>query len=289
MRPLVRSWLYVPGHHPERVRKALAAGADAVVIDLEDSVPQRRKEDARSTAVSILRALPASRPEVWVRVNPPSSPWGEPDLAELSGVAVDGVRLPRAEDPAVVRAVAEALGCPLQLLVESARGLLAARELASADPAVCGIGLGETDLAADLRVAADGLTWARGWIVAASRAAGLPSPVQSVYTDVADLEGLRATTVAGRQQGFLGRSLVHPRQIGPVHEVYRPSAEETARAQEVVDAFAAARSRDEAAVLTADGRFVDPAVVSQAQLVLELASRAHPTPSAAENLSEENR
>jgi citrate lyase subunit beta/citryl-CoA lyase len=284
----VRSWLYVPGHQPERALKAVATDADAVDIDLEDAVPADRKDEARSHTVDLLRGLPEDRPQVWVRINPPSTPWGERDLADLSGVAVDGVRLPRAEDPSTVRAVAEALGCPLQLLVESARGLLAARELAVADPCVRGIGLGEADLAADLRVGAEGLAWARGWIVAVSRAAGLASPVQSVYTAVSDVEGLRATTTAGRQQGFFGRSVVHPRQIVPVHEAYRPSAEETERARAVVEASAAARTHGEVAVLTADGRFVDPAVVAQAELVLELASLTEPTRHTADNPSEEN-
>ena len=272
MNPLVRSWLYVPAHHPERARKALTAGADAVVLDLEDSVPAERKDEARAVAVATLRDLPTDRPQVWVRVNPPSSPWGQNDLAALAGVACDGVRLPRAEDPLEVSAVGDALGRPLQLLIETARGLLAARELAAAHRSVTGVGLGEADLAADLRVGGDGLEWARGWIVAVSRGTDLASPVQSVFTAVSDLDGLRATTAAGRERGFFGRSVVHPRQIAPVHDVYRPTREATVRAQQLVDALGAAKARGEAAVLTPDGRFVDPAVVSRAQLVLELAA-----------------
>jgi citrate lyase subunit beta/citryl-CoA lyase len=240
-------------------------------------------------AADIVRDLDADNPEVWVRVNSPSTPWGERDLVALAGVTLDGIRVPRCEDPLDVRKVAAAVGCPLQLLLETARGLMTARELARADPAVCGIGLGEADLAADLRVTSEGLAWARGWVVAVSREAGLPSPVQSVYTDVADLDGLRATTVTARAHGFFGRSLVHPRQIAPVHDVYRPTAQETERAREVFEAWGDAQSRGEAAALTADGRFVDPAVVSQAQLVLELAARASTAPSTADTLNEEHR
>lgn len=285
----VRSWLYVPGHHPERVSKALAAGADAVVVDLEDAVPAPRKDEARAAVTSLLADLPADRPQVWVRINPLSSPWGARDLAALAGTGVDGVRLPRTEDPAVVAEVADALGCPLQLLLESARGLMAARELAAAHSWVRGIGLGEADLAADLRLGGpDGLTWARGWVVAVARAAGLPSPVQSVYTNVADLEGLRSTTAQGRMQGFFGRSLVHPRQVAPVHEVYRPTAEETARAQALVNAATTAAASGEVAVLTTDGRFVDPAVIAQARLVLELAAQEHTPAPAPGNVNEEN-
>jgi citrate lyase subunit beta/citryl-CoA lyase len=287
---LARSWLYVPAHHADRIGKALRSGADAVVLDLEDAVPAERKDEAREVAATALRGLgdPTNRPQVWVRVNPPHSPWGEADLTGLAGLDLDGVRVPRAEDPAAVAAVADALGCPLQLLLETARGLLAAPHLAVAHPAVAGIGLGEADLAADLRTgSSSGLEWARGWVVAVARAVGLASPVQSVYTSVADLDGLRATTAAGRELGFFGRSVVHPRQIAPVHEVYRPTGEETARAREVVEALESARGRGEAAVLTSDGRFVDPAVVSRAQLVLELAALDQPTP--AQIGSEENR
>jgi citrate lyase subunit beta/citryl-CoA lyase len=288
---LVRSWLYAPGHHTDRVAKALRAGADAVVIDLEDSVPAARKAEARATTVATLASLPSQeqRPHVWVRINPPHTAHGQDDVAALASHPPDGVRVPRAEDASAVVSVAEALGCPLQLLVETARGLMAAQDLATAHHRVWGIGLGEADLASDLRVgASSGLDWARGWMVAVSRAAGLASPVQSVYTDVADIVGLRASTLAGRLQGFFGRSLVHPRQIAPVHDVYRPTADESARARELVAALEAAAQRGDAAVLTEDGRFVDPAVVAQAQLVLELASLDTSTPTT-NTRTEENR
>lgn len=258
------------------------------MLDLEDSVPAERKGEAREGATEILNDLPASPPQVWVRINSLSSPWGEDDAAALSSLPVDGVRLPRAEDPRHVVLLAHHVGCPVQLLVETARGLMSARELAEAHPSVAGIALGEADLAADLRVTGAGLDWARGWIVAIARAVGLPSPVQSVYTDVADLAGLRATTAVGRDQGFFGRSVIHPTQISPVHEVYRPGGEETRRAKEVVSAFEEARERGESAVLTPDGRFVDPAVVARAQLTLELAGLDEPS-LPVQSTNEENR
>jgi citrate lyase subunit beta/citryl-CoA lyase len=273
---LVRTWLYVPAHHSDRAQKALASGADAVVLDLEDSVPAQRKDEAREAALALLRDLPIDRPRVWVRVNALGSPWGASDLAGLAGVDVDGVRLPRAEDQDEVRQVGDAVDRPVQLLLETARGLMAAQDLAVAHPSVVGISLGEADLAADLRVAPSGLDWARGWVVAVARAAGLPSPVQSVYTNVSDLAGLRTTTARGRGHGFFGRSVVHPKQIEPVHEVYRPTGDEIDRAQDLVNAYDRARERGEAAALTPDGRFVDPAVVAGAQLTLRLAALDRP-------------
>lgn len=284
----VRTWLYVPAHQVERAHKALASGADAIVLDLEDAVPAERKDEARAAAAALLDQLPPERPQVWVRMNPIGSRWGSDDLTMLQRSAVDGVRLPRAEEPDDVRAAGDRLGRPLQLFVETAKGLMRAQELSLAHPSVVGIALGEADLAADLRCAPVGLDWARGWIVAVARAAGLPSPVQSVYTAVSDLDGLRYTTAAGREQGFFGRSVVHPRQIEIVHQVYRPTDDELSSAQGLVDAYDRAHERGEAAALTPDGRFVDPAVVARAQLTLELAALDRPTPSASTPI-EENR
>ncbi|MFF2652702.1 HpcH/HpaI aldolase/citrate lyase family protein [Streptomyces sp. NPDC058045] len=268
-----RSWLYVPGHRPERVAKALASGADAVVIDLEDAVPADRKDTARDT---VTRLDHTGRPGLWVRVNDPRTPWGQADLAAAAQWRVDGIRLPRAEDEQMVRTVAARQPHPVQLLVETALGLSRAARLAAADPAVAGIGLGEADLAADLCLASpDGLDWARGQIVVAARAAGLPSPVQSVWTDVADLDGLRRSSRVGRAAGFHGRSIVHPRQIDVVHEVYSATAEEVRTARAVLRTAEEARARGESAVLDAEGRFIDPAVVEGARMIL---LRAGPLP-----------
>ncbi|MGY1721474.1 HpcH/HpaI aldolase/citrate lyase family protein [Blastococcus sp. SYSU DS0533] len=281
-----RSWLYVPGHRADRVAKALTAGADAVVVDLEDAVPAAQKDRARELTAALLGEDRTGGPQLWVRINPPGTEAGERDVAALAGRRADGVRVPRADDPDAVRAVGDALGLPMQLLLESARGLWQAHELARAHELVAGIGLGEADLAADLLVDRDeGLRWARGAVVVAARAAGLPSPVQSVWTDVADLVGLRDSSLTGRATGFFGRSVVHPGQLGPVHEVYTPSPEELAAAERIVATAAEAAERGESAVLDADGRFVDPAVVARARTVLDRAVPADqpvPAPSSGE-------
>lgn len=279
MRGVPRSWLYVPGHRPERVSKALASGADAVVIDLEDAVPRDQKDAARATAAGVAaeRATYLEGPRLWVRVNDPAGPWGEADIDAFTGLNLDGLRLPRSEDPEVVREVAERTGLPLQLLLETAAGLARAVELASAHPGVAGLGLGEADLSADLRVTSDeGLSWARGWVVVAARSAGLPSPVQSVFTDVADLAGLRASSEQGRATGFVGRSVVHPRQIPVVHEVFTPTAAQVESAQAVLRTAEQAKAQGEVAVLDAAGRFIDPAVVERARIVLDLARDHEP-------------
>jgi citrate lyase subunit beta / citryl-CoA lyase len=271
-----RSWLYVPGHRGERITKALGSGADAVVVDLEDAVPPDRKADARAAVAAAVAGRGANGPQVWVRVNDPTGPWGDADLDAVTGSGVTGLRLPRSADPDTVRRVAERTRVPLQLIVETAAGLARAVDLAAAHPLVAGIGLGEADLSADLRLVSDtGLDWARGWIVVAARAAGLPSPVQSVWTDVADLDGLRASCERGRATGFVGRSVIHPRQVPVVHEVFTPSPEQVREAAAVVRTADEARSRGEVAVLDRNGRFVDPAVVERARVVLDLAVPVH--------------
>ena len=265
-----RSWLYVPGHRTDRLGKAVESGADAVVVDLEDAVPEEHKRTARLAAVDLLDRRPtAAGPAIWVRVNAPGSPHWNEDLAALQGAPAAGLRLPRSEDPELVRETASRAGLPLQLLIETARGLCAVDALALADPAVVGLGLGEADLAADLRVSDDGLDWARGRLVLACRAAGLNSPVQSVWTDVADLDGLRASSHRALACGFFGRSVVHPRQIQVVHEVFTPSATEIADAEQILRAAERARAVGESAVLDERGRFIDPAVVARAQVLLD--------------------
>lgn len=274
----------MPGHRPDRIAKALRAGADAVVIDLEDAVPAQLKDAAREACLAALVARPAGGradvTPVWVRVNSPRDKVGRRDLAALADAAVDGLRLPRCDDPALVAEAAETTGHPLHLLVESAAGLARLHELAGCHPGVRGISLGEADLAADLLVGDDaGLDWARGAVVVAARAAGLGSPVQSVFTDVADLAGLETSSRAGLSAGFFGRSVVHPRQIETVHEVFTPTADQVSRAESVVATADDAAARGEVAVLDADGRFVDPAVVHRARAVLArvpAGSTAHP-------------
>jgi citrate lyase subunit beta/citryl-CoA lyase len=267
-----RSWLYVPAHRPELVAKALAGGADAVVLDLEDAVPATAKATARAAAVAAC-AAPRQRP-LWVRVNGLDTEWAEADLAALAGTGPgpDGVRLPKATDPARVAAVAARLGRPLHPQLENARGIEEAFELARCHPLVGMVSLGETDLAADLRVRDPAaLAWARSRVVVANRAAGLPSPMASVWTDLTDPEGLARDSASARDAGFHGRSVIHPAQLEPVHRAFTPSRSEIDRAQALVDSVHTAAAAGHSAYLDERGRFVDPAVVEGARWVLDLA------------------
>ncbi|MER5873686.1 CoA ester lyase [Streptomyces sp. NPDC002044] len=264
---ITRSWLYVPAHRTELLAKAMAGRADAVVLDLEDAVPGHAKEAARHNAVAAV-AGPHAKP-LWVRVNSVDSPWGDADLDALAGTAAAGLRLPKAEEPDAVRAVAERVRLPVQPIVESALGVENAFRLATAHPLVAALSLGEADLMADLRLRdRSALSWARQRLVNASRAAGLPSPPLAVWTDVADLDGLAGDTAAGRGHGFFGRSVIHPRQVDVVNRLFTPAAAEVRDARAWLEQQ---RVHDEAAWLDELGRFVDPALIANARWLVTLA------------------
>ena len=273
----VRSYLYVPGSDARRIEKALASEADAVILDLEDAVAPSYKEEARKTVAEVLRS--EQEKPVFVRINAPGSPLAEEDIEAVVALRLSGLRLPKTESPEAVRQVAERLenlGCEagIQCLIESALGLELAFEIARAHEKVVGMSLGEADLAADLGVRGDaGLLYARSRVVAATRGAGLPSPVQSVYTNVRDKDGLRRSTEEGKNMGFVGRSAIHPAQIEVINEVFTPTEEEVAEAKELLSRLEESAGAGTGAFALEDGRFVDEAVVGSARLTLALARR----------------
>ncbi|MFV2179552.1 HpcH/HpaI aldolase/citrate lyase family protein [Actinomadura sp. LOL_016] len=264
-----RTWLYVPGDRPDRVAKALDSDADTVVLDLEDAVAPAAKADARRT---VLDVLAGGRP-AHVRINAPATAEGDADVRALAASpgALAGVRIPKCEDPDELRRVADTLGTPVLPVVESALGVERAFALATAHPLVAGISLGEADLSADLRAGGDALAWPRSRIVVAARAAGLPSPPQSVWTAVRDLDGLAADTRAAQRAGFFGRSVIHPAQIPVVHDACAPAPADVAWARELMDRLT---ERGDAAWIDANGRFVDKAVVERAAGILDAAAAA---------------
>ncbi|SDC99734.1 HpcH/HpaI aldolase/citrate lyase family protein [Glycomyces harbinensis] len=253
--------LYVPGDRPERFEKAVASGADVVILDLEDAVPDRSKADALANVVEWL-ASPPAEVSIQVRVNERAA--HEIRAVRATGAAV-GLRIPKVEDPRRLDAVAVlAGGLPLTALIESARGIEAAAAIA-AHPAVHEVALGEADLASDLG-SADPLVrdQLRVRLLVAARAAGLPAPMLSAYPAIGDLDGLRADTERGRALGLRGRVAVHPKQLAVIKEVFAPDEEERAWAREVVDAL------EGGGVATlADGQMVDPAMLGRARRLLE--------------------
>jgi citrate lyase subunit beta/citryl-CoA lyase len=253
----------------------LDSEADAVVLDLEDAVAPNHKDEARRTVAGVLESEPAK--PVFVRVNATGSEIADRDIVTLAGAGLTGLRLPKTESAESVRAVAkklESVGCgaAIQCLIESALGLELIFEIARAHPRVVGVSLGEADLSADLGVRGEeGLLYARSRVVAAARAAGLPGPVQSVYTNVRDLDGLRRSTEAGRDLGFIGRSAIHPTQIPIINKAFTPTDAEVEEASELLDRLDSEAASGTGAFALEDGRFVDRAVVESARRTLTLA------------------
>lgn len=277
MSRLVLTLLYVPADRSDRVAKAVAAGADVVLLDLEDAVAPGRKAAAREGLAGLITAAQATGfdpARIQVRINGAATDWRPDDLAAVAALPQGvGVRLPKVESAGEVRAVAAALpGRPLTALLESALGIERAFEIATADPQLRGIGIGEADLAADLGIGhEDGLLWARSRVVVAARAAGLPAPAMSVHPRLRDPEGLRASCRRGRALGFLGRAAIHPEQLPVIREAFRPDADEVAAAREVLDRIGDAHAQGVGAIALADGSFLDVAMVERARRTLALA------------------
>lgn len=271
--------LYVPGDRPDRIPKALNAGADTVVVDLEDAVAPARKEAARDAATRLLSVLDDGGPGVQVRVNSMDTPWWEEDVkaAEALDPRV-AVRIPKVETANQVQLAAAAFpGRELHLLIESALGVENMFAIASAHPNVASIGLGEADLRSELGLTGDEtLDWIRARTVIASHAAGLGAPAMSVFAHVTDEAGLRKSCERGREQGFRGRAAIHPRQLDPIKESFRPTAEETRAATQLLELFEEAQAAGEGTVVLPNGTFVDAAMVAQAEETVALYERLQP-------------
>jgi citrate lyase subunit beta / citryl-CoA lyase len=269
----MRTWLFVPGHDARKMQKALRSGAEVVVIDWEDAVPEDRKNEARATTRSILTQAPprSKAPRYVVRVNNTRYPSFTDDIAALAELRVSAVMLPKVADPAEVVHLAGLIEQPVIPLIESALGVELAYDIARAHVRVERLAFGSLDFVADIggRWTPEGEAYefARARVSIAGRAAGLEGAIDSVYPWLEDAEGLRRDAAGARALGFAGKLLVHPAQIPIVREVFSPTPEEVAEATEVIRAFEEARARGES-VVRLRGRLVDPPVVLWARQML---------------------
>ena len=262
---LEHSCLFVPGDRPERFDKALNAGADMVILDLEDSVPAGRKTMAREAAA---RWLSGDRP-VFVRINGVETGEFDEDVAALAArPGLAGVVLPKAESRKQVAALASRLPGPVRLilLVESALGVWNVLELASA-PRVHRLAFGAIDFQLDTGIAGAGeeLLYARSRLVLASRIAGLLPPLDGVTASIEDTEALVADVRRARRLGFGGKLCIHPRQVKAVNDGFLPTAEEVAWARSVLQAV----SGGSGGAVKHEGRMIDRPVVERAMRILE--------------------
>jgi citrate lyase subunit beta/citryl-CoA lyase len=261
-----RSWLFVPGIRPDRFPKAVASGADLVVIDLEDAVPDGEKEPAREAVVRWL----GDGGEAAVRVNPASSEHHAQDLVALTGMrGVQAVLVPMAESVNALSAAQALLGHQAVLVaqIETALGLHRALELAGA-PGVVRLAFGHLDFAVDIDAAPEpeAMAHARSSLVLASRVAGIAGPVDSVTTDLDHEAATRADAERARLLGFTGKLCIHPRQVATVNAAMSPTADEVAWAERVLAAGGGA--------VRVDGHMVDAPVVARAERIMSM-TRGH--------------
>jgi len=277
-----RSRLYMPGNEPKFMLNAGLHKPDAVILDLEDSVAVSVKDEARLLVRNALRAMDFKGCERMVRINQ-----GERGLADLDCIVPHNVHvilIPKVEDDDHVEEVDErvqkllkqhGIERPVYLMpiVESALGAIKAYKIAKASPNVCALTIGLEDYTADIGVqrTAKGREsfWARSQVVNAARAAGV-QPIDTVFSDVADMDGLRASVLEAKSLGFDGKGCIHPRQIQVIHEAFAPSPAELDKARKIVVAFEEAQAKGLAAV-SLGSKMIDPPVVKRAQRLVALA------------------
>ena len=260
-RAVARSYLYVPGNRPDRFDKAWAAGADAVIIDLEDAVPPAEKPAARAALATWLS--PAQ--PVIVRVNAADTEWFEDDLAACDAAGVVGVVLPKAEriGDAVI-SLCRRNGLALLPLIETAAGMAQAAAVA-ATPCVQRLMFGTIDFQFELDIDGDGdeLLAFRSQLVLASRLAGIQPPVDGPCTSWEDTDLLTADSRRARRLGFGGKLCIHPKQVAFVNTAFSPSESEVAWARRVLDAA----KRSGGAAVAVEGRMVDRPVILKAERI----------------------
>ncbi|NLA35697.1 MAG: CoA ester lyase [Actinobacteria bacterium] len=301
MARLHRTYLYAPGTRPEVMIKAASSGADAVILDLEDSVAAADKVSARQNIAGLLSGggFAEATADIHVRINRDENGYDTNDVQAVVSPGLSALRLPKTttgdEIAALDALLAEceaaagmAVGTvDLYPTIESAAGVFAIEDFADASTRVARVAFGSTDFLADIggseSIAADApdpfvaTGTARGLLVLLSRAAGLGPPIDSVHTVLADIEGCRIAAARARSMGFFGKSIIHPRQIAPSHEAFTPTGAEIAWAHRVLAALdtAATDSTDGGrGVAVVDGEFVDAAVVARAHGLLQFVPTA---------------
>jgi citrate lyase subunit beta/citryl-CoA lyase len=283
---ILRSFLFVPGNRIDRVEKAIASSADAVIIDLEDAVTPSQKETVRDQVGTFLKT--ASRKNLFVRVNGVDTPFFDKDIEKVTEASVYGVVIPKAEKPEGLQKVDRKLAdlerkksipegqIRLLLMIETALGLSRVREIGASTPRILGIAFGAGDLTLDLGAklsrTGEELLFARSSLVLSCRLAGV-TPIDAPYIiDVKDADGLKAEALRSRQLGFRGKFCIHPSQVEPINEIFSPTQEEIDRAKKIVDAFELAKEKGIGAIAL-EGEFIDPPIYNKAKGLLDDAKK----------------
>lgn len=288
-RPLLRSLLFAPASHERHASKALISRADAAILDLEDSVAMDSKSAARAAVEKLLLGRAEQRPLAFVRINGMATPQAYPDLLAVVRPGLDAIVVPKVESAQQVASLGWLLdqleqergvtpgSVAILPIVETARGVAAATEIAAASPRVWTLNFGIGDFAVDTGMRPytghPGVAVARTLVVLACRVAGVDAPIDTAHLDLDGSESLAAEAEEARRLGFQGKACIHPDQIAVVLRAFSPTPEEVARARCVVEAFDRAVGLGNASIrVGAD--FVDYPVAERARRLLELAARA---------------
>lgn len=262
---IARSYLYVPAINAEMLKKAPGRGADALIIDLEDSVALIDKDQARENLISWLDDL-VTTTQIWVRINPDAI---DEDLKSIHSKNVYGVVVPKATN-SNMSYVSEKIGdrYKLSALIETAESVLDAHRIATV-AGVSFLQIGVLDLTAELALAESGhletIKYALSHLVLASAAAGINQPIAPMFRDFNDLQALRESCESYRDNGFFGRSCIHPKQIQVINSVFDTSPEAIAEAQAILDAVSAGQGT----AVDSKGRMIDLASVKIARRIIE--------------------
>ncbi len=271
-----RSLLYLPAINERAIEKARTLPADILAFDLEDSISPEKKDEARAHLVAQLVQGGFGDREILVRVNGADTPWGMTDLAAVAEMEVHGVLLPKVEAARDVTAAIAALGNshPIWCMMESPLAILRAEEIAGSSPLMRGFVMGLNDLGKDLGArmtpGREAFVTSLSMVLLAARARGLAA-IDAVHMDLKDDIGLVEVCRQGRDLGFDGKSLIHPKQLHAANSVFGPTEAEVADAKKIIEAHAAARAEGKEVVIV-DGKLVEYLHVEEAEQLLALAA-----------------
>lgn len=279
--------MFVPGNNPAMMSDAFIYGPDSIMLDLEDSVTMSEKDAARLLVHNALKTIDYGDTEMVVRINPLNTPYGRKDVEAVVSAGVQVIRMPKTEtaDEVVeleqeIARVEERLGClgrtQIMAAIESTKGVLNAYSIATASQRMMGIALGAEDYCANLKAqrtpSGDELLLARETIVVAARAAGIDA-LDTVYSNLNDMETFRREVELIKRLGFDGKSIINPRQIQIVNEVFTPSQKDIDKARTIIAAIEEAKAKG-SGVIAVNGKMVDRPVVIRAQRTIDLAIAA---------------
>ncbi|MEO0424041.1 MAG: CoA ester lyase [Pseudomonadota bacterium] len=279
-----RTWMFAPGNHPRKVEKVFQVGADVVILDLEDAVAAAEKAATRDVVVA---ALQAPRPcRGYIRVNSTDTAWCFRDVFETLGAWLDGFVLPKVESPEQLQTIdwlmqslerergIEPGTLDLMPIVETALGITNLEAICDSGTRVRRLAFGagdyHHDIACEWTPEETALADARSRLVRVSRAAGLEPPIDTVVIHINDDERLRASAQRGREYGFQGKLVIHPRQVDACNEIFSPKEAEVAHARSVIAAFERAEAAGSASIQL-DGYFIDYPIVERAKRIVALA------------------